>query len=106
MHKGRSFPVGKVEFHDLYPMSFTEFLDATGNENLHEPIKSNDWGLITSFKSKYIDLLRSYFYVGGMPEAVDCFIRFNVLLNQPCRWLHIQETGLKCLCLMWVCLQL
>jgi len=74
MHKGTSFPVGKVDFCDLYPMSFTEFLDATGNENLHELIENKDWGLITSFKSKYIELLRSYFYVGGMPEAVDCFI--------------------------------
>ena len=75
MHKGTSFPVGKVDFLDLYPMSFSEFLDATANENLCKLIEKNDWNLITSFKSKYIELLRSYFYVGGMPEAVDCFIR-------------------------------
>lgn len=74
MHKGTSFPVGKVFFMDLHPMSFTEFLDATGNENLHELIKQRDWGLITPFKSKYIELLRSYYFVGGMPEAVASFV--------------------------------
>jgi predicted AAA+ superfamily ATPase len=74
MHKGTSFPVGKVDFLNLYPMSFTEFLDATANENLHELIEKNDWSLITAFKSQYTKLLRSYFYVGGMPEAVACFI--------------------------------
>ncbi|MBU8902758.1 MAG: AAA family ATPase, partial [Victivallales bacterium] len=50
MHKGTSFPVGKVDFLDLYPMSFTEFLDASANENLHELLEKNDWSLITSFK--------------------------------------------------------
>ena len=74
MHKGASFPVGKVYFQDLYPMSFTEFLDATGNENLHELIKQRDWSLITPFKSRYIELLRSYYFVGGMPEAVALFV--------------------------------
>ncbi len=74
MHKGTNFPVGKVEFYDLFPLSYTEFLDATGNENLHELLKNHDWDLITSFKDRFIDLLRSYYYVGGMPEAVDCFI--------------------------------
>lgn len=77
MHKGTSFPVGKVFFMDLHPMSFTEFLDATGNENLHELIKQRDWDLITPFKSKYIDLLRSYYFIGGMPEAVASFIDQN-----------------------------
>lgn len=74
MHKGTSFPVGKVDFMDLYPMSFTEFLNATGNGNLRELIESDDWSLITSFKSRYIELMKSYFYIGGMPEAVECFI--------------------------------
>jgi hypothetical protein len=73
MHKGTNFPVGKVSFLDLYPMSFTEFLDATANENLRELIEQRDWNLITPFKSKYIELLKSYFFVGGMPEAVALF---------------------------------
>ena len=77
MHEGTSFPVGKVFFMDLYPMSFTEFLDATGNENLHELIQQRDWGLITPFKDRYIELLRSYYFIGGMPEAVASFVEQN-----------------------------
>lgn len=73
MHEGTSFPVGKVDFMDLYPMSFTEFLEATGNSNLVELLHSKDFKLITTFKGKYIDLLKQYYYVGGMPEAVASF---------------------------------
>ena len=74
LHPGTSFPVGKVDFMDLYPLNFIEFLNATGNENLVELLKSQDFELITSFKGKYIDLLKQYYYVGGMPEAVSNFI--------------------------------
>ena len=77
MHKGTSFPVGKVDFLDLYPLSFTEFLNATGNENLVDLLESGDWQLITSFKNKYIELLRYYYFIGGMPEAVQTFIDEN-----------------------------
>ena len=77
MHKGTSFPVGKVNFMDLYPLSFTEFLNATGNENLVDLLQSGDWQLITTFKNKYIDLLRYYYFIGGMPEAVQTFIDEN-----------------------------
>ena len=74
LHHGSSFPVGKVAFLDLHPMSFTEFLDATGNKSLSELLKKQDWSLITPFKSKYIELLRNYYFIGGMPEAVQSFI--------------------------------
>ena len=77
MHKGTSFPVGKVDFMDLYPLSFIEFLNATGNENLVDLLQSGDWQLITTFKNKYIELLRYYYFVGGMPEAVQTFIDEN-----------------------------
>ena len=77
MHKGTSFPVGKVDFLDLFPLSFTEFLNATGNENLADLLQSGDWQLITSFKNKYIELLRYYYFIGGMPEAVQTFIDEN-----------------------------
>ncbi len=77
MHKGTSFPVGKVDFLDLFPLSFTEFLNATGNENLVDLLESGDWQLITSFKNKYIELLRYYYFIGGMPEAVQTFIDEN-----------------------------
>jgi len=76
-HKAVSFPVGKVEFLDLYPMSFSEFLVATGNEQMADLLKSRDWTLITSLKSKYIALLRQYYFIGGMPEPVQSFIRHN-----------------------------
>ena len=79
MHKGTSFPVGKVDFMDLYPLSFTEFLNATGNENLVDLLQSGDWQLITTFKNKYIELLRYYYFIGGMPEAVQTFVDENDL---------------------------
>jgi len=75
LHQGTSFPVGKVEFLDLYPMSFSEFLSATGNLQLSELICADqtDFEMITTFKGKLIDALRQYYYVGGMPEAVAAF---------------------------------
>lgn len=73
LHAHTSFPVGKVEFMDLYPMSYYEFLEAMGEKNILEILKSNDWQLITTFKSKYIELLKHYYFVGGMPEAVSVF---------------------------------
>ena len=69
-----SFPVGKVSFMDLYPMSFSEFLEATGDHALVEILRSGDWGMVTTFKAKFIERLRQYYYVGGMPEAVLQFI--------------------------------
>ena len=73
-HVGTGFPVGKVDRMDLYPMSFLEFLVATGNERLAELITDGKWDIISTFSSDYIHLLRTYFYVGGMPEAVDTYI--------------------------------
>lgn len=75
LHQGTSFPVGKVDFLDLYPMSFSEFLEATEKKQFSELITSGelDFEMITTFKGKYIDALRQYYYVGGMPEAVSAF---------------------------------
>ena len=73
MHAGISFPVGKVTFMDLYPLTFCEFLDATGETALKEVLKQGDWELVTAFKSRYIERIRQYYYVGGMPEAVEKF---------------------------------
>lgn len=73
LHPGTSFPVGKVEFMDLYPLDFLEFMLAMGKDDLVRMLESKDFALITSFKGKYIDLLKQYYYVGGMPEAVDSF---------------------------------
>ena len=73
-NKKRSFPVGKVDFLDLHPLSFSEFLLAVNEPQLLYLLQKKDWGLITAFKSKYIDLLKQYYYVGGMPEVVLTFI--------------------------------
>lgn len=73
LHEGTSFPVGKVDFLKLYPLSFKEFLMATGKERYAELLNSGDFSLITSFKQTYIDALKYYYFVGGMPEAVQCF---------------------------------
>jgi predicted AAA+ superfamily ATPase len=74
LHPGTSFPVGKVDFINLYPLSFIEFLNATGNENLASLLAAKDFELIKSFKGRYIDLLKQYYFIGGMPEAVSRFI--------------------------------
>lgn len=73
LHEGTSFPVGKVDFCDLYPLDFEEFLFACGEESLAVLLESKDYSMITNFKTKYIDYLKNYYYVGGMPEAVLSF---------------------------------
>ena len=73
-HKNISFPVGKVDFLKLYPLSFTEFLEALGHNNLVKLIDEQNWQLIKTFKNKYIQLLKQYYFVGGMPEPLGSFI--------------------------------
>ncbi|WP_423055536.1 ATP-binding protein [Acetobacterium carbinolicum] len=70
LHQGTSFPVGKVEFLDLYPLSFTEFMKAMGKVQFVELIEKGDYELANTFKQEYIDLLKYYYFVGGMPEVV------------------------------------
>lgn len=74
LHEGTSFPVGKVDFLSLYPLSFKEFLMASAGERFAELLESRDSRMITSFKQTYIDMLRKYYFIGGMPEAVQCFV--------------------------------
>ena len=73
LHEGTSFPVGKTDFLKLYPLSFREFLMAAVGERYAELLDSRDHEMITSFKQIYIDALKQYYFVGGMPEAVQCF---------------------------------
>lgn len=73
LHQGTSFPVGKVDFLKLYPLSFNEFLMATGKERFADLLGKCDFTMITSFKQIYIDALKHYYFVGGMPEAVQSF---------------------------------
>lgn len=77
LHNTKSFPVGKVDFLDLYPLSFPEFLLALGQKPLLDLLNSRDWSLIKSFKERFIYLLRQYYYVGGMPEIVLSFSMDN-----------------------------
>lgn len=74
LHSGTSFPVGKVDFLKLYPLTFREFLMATGQEQFVELLSTHDFSMITAFKQTYIDALKQYYFVGGMPEAV---LRFS-----------------------------
>lgn len=77
LHEDVSFPVGKVDFLDLYPLSFLEFLDAMGEENFVELLNKPDSDNIKTFKPKYIEWLKKYYYIGGMPEVVNDFVKNN-----------------------------
>lgn len=77
LHQGTSFPVGKVDFLKLYPLSFKEFLMAVGKEQFAELLDKGDFQMITNFKHTYIDALKHYYFVGGMPEAVQSFAENN-----------------------------
>ena len=73
IHPGESFPVGKVDFLKLYPMSFYEFLIAMEESGIVELIENQDWENLFFFHHKLVNYLRYYYYVGGMPEAVLSF---------------------------------
>ena len=74
LHGGTSFPVGKVDFMSLYPLSFKEFVYATLGERYAQLLDAKDFELITPFKQVYINALKQYYFVGGMPEAVQSFV--------------------------------
>lgn len=74
LHSGTSFPVGKVDFLKLYPLSYKEFLMAMGNDRFANLLEGCDFQMMTSFRQLYIDTLKHYYFVGGMPEAV---LRFS-----------------------------
>ena len=73
-HEGTGYPVGKVDMLDLHPLNFREFLDATGNPMLREVVDSGDKPLLGSLAAKFRELLKQYYFVGGMPEAVATFV--------------------------------
>jgi len=77
LHQHVSFPVGKVEFMDLYPLNFVEFLKALKQDQLVSLLETYHVELIKSFKSKFIHYLKQYYFIGGMPEAVSAFVRNN-----------------------------
>ena len=73
-HSGTGFPVGKVDFMTLYPLSFFEFLNAIGEEKYRNLIENKNFDLIESFSDRLIYLLKHYYYIGGMPEVVQNYI--------------------------------
>lgn len=75
LHNRVSFPVGKVDFMDLRPLSFREFLMSLNETALAEVLKKKDWEIISIFSEKLKEYLRYYLYVGGMPEVVDAFVQ-------------------------------
>lgn len=77
MHKGESFPVGKVDILHIYPMTYDEFLLAKGRKKMVDILKSKDWNTIKLLRTEYIKCLREYYFVGGMPEAVQEFVETN-----------------------------
>jgi uncharacterized protein len=68
-----SFPVGKVNIMNLYPMTFDEFLLAMGKSSLVKMLQDYDKELIDTFGDTFTEMLRQYYFVGGMPEAVQLF---------------------------------
>ena len=75
MHHDDSFPVGKVEFMTLYPMSFFEFAEAMGEQLLIQQLRSKNWELVSKYSSRLETLLKQYYYIGGMPEVVGAFVQ-------------------------------
>lgn len=70
LRQDASFPVGKVNFLDMHPLDFDEFLRGTGNAQFADLVQEQDWELIGTFRDQLTDLLRQYMFIGGMPEAV------------------------------------
>lgn len=91
LHQGVSFPVGKVDEIDMYPMNFEEFLMAKGEKGALQALKQKDYDTTNIIHEKLTDLLRQYYYVGGMPEAVLQYINTGGL--QAVR--HIQNRILR-----------
>lgn len=74
-HYGTGFPVGKVKTLTLYPMTYREFLLAMGHEMDVEMLESQNWAVVKNFSDRYAQLLKLYYYIGGMPEVVASYIR-------------------------------
>lgn len=86
IHAGVSYPVGQVNTIDVYPMNFEEFLLAKGEKQMQILLRERDFSTINMLHDKYTDLLRQYFYVGGMPEAVQEYVNTGGL--QSVRKIH------------------
>lgn len=81
LHQNVSFPVGKVNLIDVYPMNFKEFLLAKGENECCKLLQNGEFNLTNILHDKFIDLLRQYYYVGGMPEVVKKYVETDELLS-------------------------
>lgn len=81
LHEGTSFPVGKVDMMTLYPMDYREYLIAMGHEDWAEWIAERRWDVLSIIRDKLIDLLRQYYFTGGMPEVVADYIENRNLVQ-------------------------
>lgn len=70
LHGGVSYPVGKVDELQLYPMTFLEFLRTMGRGQMARALVDANWNVISLIADEYVSMLRQYYYVGGMPAAV------------------------------------
>lgn len=77
LHEGESFPVGKVNMLNMFPMTFGEFLLAQGRKQMADLLASGQWGIVGGLRTMYVQSLREYYLVGGMPEAVAKFVQTN-----------------------------
>ena len=79
LHAGSSFPVGKVDMIKMYPMTFDEFLMAAGEDRLVDILRQQDYSLITPMSARLLEMLRQYYYVGGMPAVAKAFFASHQL---------------------------
>lgn len=79
LHSDVSFPVGKINVINMYPLNFEEFLMAKGEEEACKLLATRDFATINLLHEKFTDLLREYYYVGGMPEAVLKYVETGAL---------------------------
>lgn len=79
LQKNNAFPVGKVDFLRMYPMSFFEFLENMGQNLLKKHLEENNWEIIAPFHEKLVALLRQYYFIGGMPEAIKNYLQHENL---------------------------
>lgn len=95
LHKGISYPVGKVNLMTMYPLSYKEFLEAIGEQKLAECANQLHFDKHQTFREKYIACLKKYYYIGGMPEAVMTYIQekdYDEVRNVQKTILHLYES--------------
>lgn len=73
LHQGTGYPVGKTDQIDLFPMTLAEFAEACGRGILTETLRAHRWEEMSMMRNAFVELLRQYYFTGGMPEAVECY---------------------------------